>query len=321
MTGATGFLGRALCPYLAKRGYQVRALARPTSDYAFLKQLGVELAWGDVRDPAAMGKAMDGCRGVIHAAGKFRFWGKRDDFFSINVDGTRNLLNTARRVGVERFIHVSTIAVVGRPPVGGVITEKTSCAPQDAYQESKLEAERLVLAHSEHGLNAVILRPGAYYGPWGRYGFNRLFFEDPLKGLPIRVHDGRHVTFPVYTGDVARAAELALMRARSGEIYNICGRCLSHRQVNQVVERLAGRSIRWVNVPAWAMVGLAQLWTWLSRFTRREPYYPIGLYPYVFCDWHVSVEKAQRELGFEPTPFEEGALKTLEWYWREEILS
>jgi len=322
VTGATGFLGHNLCPYLVERGHRVRALVRPTSDCSSLKPLGVELTQGDILDPRSVEDAADGCRAVVHAAGRFRFWGRREDFFSTNVEGTRNLLEAARRAGVERFVYVSTVAVVGRPPPEEVITEETPCHPQDAYQESKLEAERLVLAcHREHGLPAVILRPGAYYGPWGRYGFNRLFFEDPLKGLPVQVHRGRHIVFPVYVKDVAQAIELALGRGRPGQTYNVCGACLTHREIGRTVERVLNRRIRWIDVPAWGMVGLARAWTWLSRFTGREPYYPIGLYPYVFYDWRVSIEKARRELGFEPTPFEEGVRETLEWYRREGILS
>lgn len=322
ITGATGFLGHNLCPYLVEQGYRLRALVRPTSDHAFLQDLSVERAWGDVRDPETVMEAATGCRAVIHAAGKFRFWGERNDFFSVNLEGTRHTLAAARKAGVERFIYISTVAVVGRPPPGATITEETPCTPQDAYQESKLEAERLTLAfYQEQGLPAIVLRPGAIYGPWGRYAFNRLFFEDPLKGLPIRVHRGRHITFPVYAKDVAQAVHLALSRGRPGEVYNICGPCLTHREVNEIVGLLAGRRIHWVNAPGWGMIVLARFWTWLSRFTRREPYYPIGLYPYVFYDWPVSIEKARQELGFQPTPFEEGAQATLNWYRRQGLLS
>ncbi len=314
VTGATGFLGHTLCPYLVERGHQLRALVRPNSDHRFLTSLGIELAQGDVRDPQATAKAARGCRAVIHAAGKFRFWGEREEFFAVNVAGTRNLLRAARQADAERFVYISTVAVIGRPPAGTTITEETPCHPQDAYQESKLAAERLSLTYGrEQHLPVIVLRPGAYYGPWGRYAFNRLFFTDPLKGLPVRVHHGSHTIFPVYVRDVARAIELALTHGDPGQVYNICGPCLTHREVNEIVQRLAGRTIHWIDVPAWGMVALARAWTWLSRFTHREPYYPIGLYPYVFYDWCVSSEKAKRELGFEPTSFEEGARATLAW--------
>jgi dihydroflavonol-4-reductase len=315
VTGATGFLGHTLCPYLVERGYHLRALVRPSSAWGFLPPLGVELAWGDIRDASAVRAATEGCRIVVHAAGKFRFWGRREDFFSVNLEGTRNTLEAAQRAGVERFVYVSTIAVIGAPRTGVTIGEGYTPSPRDDYQRSKLEAERLTLRyHRERGLPALVLRPGAFYGPGGRYAFNRLFFEDPMRGFPLQVGGGRHITFPVYVGDVAQGVDLALRRGRPGEVYNVSGRSLSHREVNGVVDRLLGYHIRRFNAPAWAMLTLARAWTWLSRFTRREPYYPVNLAPYVFCDWEVSIEKVRSELGFVPTPFEEGARATLAWY-------
>ena len=315
VTGATGFVGRNLCPYLVERGHRVRALVRRTSDHGFLDALGVEKAWGDLRDSGAVAAAVEGCRAVIHAGAVFRFWGRREEFWATNVEGTRNVLEAARRAGVGRFVHISTIAVIGKPPAEGLITEETPCRPQDAYQESKLEAERLVMRSGrEWGLPVIVLRPGAIYGPWSRYAFNRLFIEDPLRGLAFRVHGGRHITFPVFVRDVAWAAEAALTRGRPGEVYNICGPCVTHHEVGETLERLIGRSIRWIPAPAWGMVALARVWTAVSRWTGREPYYPIGLYPYVFYNWRVSAEKARRELSYEPTPLEEGLRETVEWY-------
>jgi len=273
------------------------------------------LAWGDIRDAAAIRAATEGCRAVVHVAGKFRFWGRREDFFAVNLEGTGNALEAARRAEVEQFIYISTIAVVGAPRTGVVIDETYPPSPQDDYQRSKLEAERLVLRyHREHGLPALALRPGAFYGPGSRYAFNRLFFEDPLKGLPVQVHREQHIAFPVYILDVAQGVDLALRRGQPGEVYNISGPSLSHREVNDIVDRLLGYRIQRFNTPAWAMLALARAWTWLSRFTKREPYYPINLASYVFYDWDVSIEKAQRALGFVPTPFEEGARATLDWY-------
>jgi len=315
VTGATGFLGHSLCPYLMEHGYRLRALVRPSADWHFLREMGVELAWGDVRDAGAVRAACAGCQAVVHAAARFRFWGARQDFFSINVEGTRNMLEAALQSRVERFVHISTIAVIGKPRGQAVIDEDYPPAPQDDYQASKLEAERLALSyHRDYGLPVIVLRPGAFYGPGSRYAFNRLFFEDPLKGIQVQVHHGKHIVFPAYIKDVAQGIELCLRRGRPGEIYNISGECLTHREVNEIVDRLLGYRILRLNAPAWLMLALARIWTWLSRYTRREPYYPLNLAPYVFYDWIVSNAKARHELGFVSTPFEVGARATLDWY-------
>jgi dihydroflavonol-4-reductase len=320
VTGASGFLGRHLVTYLTASGYPVRALVRETSHTRYLRDQA-ELVVGDVRDAASVNRAVAGCQYVVHAAGLFRFWGDPRDFECTNVEGTAYVLEAARRHGVEKLVHISTIAVVGIPPDSGWIDECTPCYPADAYQRSKVDGENLVRMFY-HGarLPAVILRPGAFYGPWGHYAFNRLFFEDPLKGLRIQVHWGRRIIFPAFVPDVTRAILAALRLGRPGETYNISGESISHRAANAIISRHAGISPMRINIPEAAMLTLAKAWTRLAERTHREPYYPINLAPYVFRDWRVSSAKARAELGFASTPFEEGARQTLEWYWNSGLL-
>jgi len=318
VTGATGFLGHNLVSHLIACGYSVRALVRPSSNLAYLGDLGVDLAFGDVEDSASVNKAMAGCQYVVHAAALFRFWADPKAFERTNVEGTAYVLEAARRHGVERLVHISTVAVVGNPPPDAVIDETTSCKPVDPYQRSKLDGENLVkMFHQAARLPVIILRPGAFYGPWGHYAFNRLFFEDPLKGLRIQVHRGQRITFPVFVPDVARAIATALKAGQPGEIYNISGESIAHSEANAVISQLAGISPRRLNVSANAMATLARAWTRVAEMsgTSREPYYPLNLANYVFNDWRVSSAKARADLGFTPTPFAEGALQTLEWYW------
>lgn len=321
VTGATGFLGHHLIPTLHAAGHPIRALVRPSSNVDFLLPYQVELAYSpDISDQQSVAQACQGCQYVVHAAGHFRFWGGLPAFWQTNVAGTAAVMAGALTAGVERVVHISSLVVVGKTYPGRVIDEEHPCQPQDNYQRTKLESELLALAYwRERGLPVVILRPGAYYGPWGRYGFNRLFFEEPLRGWRIKVDGGRHITFPVFAGDVARVAASALTAGRAGEIYNVCGYSLEHNEANAIISDLAGIG-RWrVNVPATAVVTLARLWTALSRHTGKEPFYPINMKPYVFQDWIVSSEKARVEMRFEPTPFAVGAKATLEWYRKENI--
>ncbi len=321
ITGATGFLGHNLVPMLVQAGYEIRALVRPTSNTDFLERLGVELAYtDDIANQAAVQAACRGCDQVVHAAGLFRFWGKPHEFWQTNVEGTTAMLNAALANDVKRFIYISTIAVVGTTPAQEVIDENTVCRPQEPYQLSKLEAETRVLAYGQEGLPVIVLRPGAFYGPWGRYAFNRLFFEEPLRGWRIRVDGGRHITFPVFVPDVAQGIMLALDKAKPGEIYNISGRSLTHNEANNIISDLAGIG-RWrINIPRNLVISLSRAWTGLSHFTRKEPFYPINMAPYVFQDWHISTAKAEKELGFTPTSFETGARQTLQWYKEQGIL-
>jgi nucleoside-diphosphate-sugar epimerase len=322
VTGATGFLGHNLIPRLRRAGHQVRAIVRPSSDVSFLRRHQVDLIYAaDITDKTAVHQACQGCQTIIHAAGHFRFWGSLPTFWQTNVEGTATILEGAVQAGIERFIHVSTVVVVGQTKTGQIIDETTPCNPLDPYQRTKLEGEKLVQAyHQERGLPTIILRPGAFYGPWGHYAFNRLFFEEPLRGWRIKVDNGRHITFPVFAPDVAQAIQLSLKNGRPGQTYNISGQSLTHKQVNAIVSDLA-RINHWrFNIPTAAVVSLAKVWTSLSRYTRREPYYPINMAPYVFQDWLISSDKARQELSFSPTPFAKGAETTLKWYWENNLL-
>lgn len=316
VTGATGFLGRNLCEHLTGQGYKIRALVRPTSDTRFLQALNIDTAIGDVTDADSVCAAMQGCEYVVHAAAYFRLWGPPEPFKQTNVEGTRNVLQAALAAGVKKFAHISTIIVVGPQPPGVVITEATpyNPYPSDNYAKTKAQGERLARDFAKQGLPTVILRLGALYGPHGHYAFNRLFFEEFLHNWRVEVHRGRHIIFPCFVGDAAAAIELALNRGKSGEIYNISNQSLSHHSANQIISRLAGRSSWRINMPGWLMIQVSNLMELAAVVTKREPFYPKNLVPYVFCDWIVDSSKAKRELSFKPSTFVEGANHTLNWY-------
>ena len=187
---------------------------------------------------------MAGCKYVIHAAAYFRLWGPPEPFQRTNVEGTRNVLSAARAAAVERFIHISTIIVVGPQPPGVVITEQTPRRPyaSDNYAISKSEGELLVSSYADKGLPVIILRLGALYGPYGHYAFNRIFFEEFLHNWRVEVHNGRHIIFPCFVLDAAKAIETALKKGRIGEIYNISNQSITHREANSTIACLAGLS-------------------------------------------------------------------------------
>ncbi len=314
VTGATGFLGRHLLPALCRAGYPVRAFVRDPHAHLWLRRYPqIRVVQGDVRDAASVMRAVDGVSAVIHAAGRFRFWGSDAGFQAVNVSGTQNVVDAAQRHGVRRLVHVSTIAVIGNPEPGRLVDEEHPPHPADAYQRSKLAGEQVVRAVRDQ-LDAVIVRPGAFYGPLGEYAFNRLFFRDPMRGLLMQMDGGRHIIFPVYVPDVARGILQALERGRAGETYNLCDTPLSHRDVFDVVCAEAKiRALR-LTLPGWIGLATARVLEGAARITGREPFYPLNLRSYVYNDWRVTNEKAARELGFAPTPFREGAQRTIAWY-------
>lgn len=315
VTGATGFLGRHLLPALCRNGFAVRALVREPEAHLWLHRYpNVTPVQGDVLDTASLERALDGVDGVVHAAGRFRFWGRYADFQAVNIEGTRHVMQAALKAGVRRVAHISTIAVIGQPEAGRLVDEEHPPHPADPYQRSKLAGEAVVREAVADGLNAVILRPGAFYGPLGQYGFNRLFFKDPMRGLIMQMDYGRHIIFPAYVPDVAAGVLLALERGRTGEIYNLCDSPIAHRSAFDVV--CAEANLRWprLSLPGWMGIATGRVMEAASRITGREPFYPMNLRSYVYNDWRVTHDKAARELGFAPTPFAEGARRTIAWY-------
>jgi dihydroflavonol-4-reductase len=317
VTGGTGFLGRHLIPALCRAGYAVRVLTRQPAASPWLQRYPqVEVIPGDLVQPETYMWALAGCQAVIHAGGIFRMWGDEQTFLENNVQGTALLLSAVQNFPLERFVYISTTAVLGQPDPHNVVDETYPPRPMDAYQRSKLIAEKMVLrSYTEEGLPAVVLRPGAFYGPLGHYGFNRLFFKDPMRGLIMQVDGGRYIIFPVYIGDVAQSIVQTLQCGRLGEIYNICGDWISHRRAFDIICEEAGIPWPRVPMPGWLDLPLAHVLEGISNALGFEPFWPINmLRSYVHNNWRISSAKARAELGFAPIDFREGARRTIAWY-------
>lgn len=317
VTGGTGFLGRHLVPALCRTGYALRVLTRHPDAHPWLKRYPhVEVVHGDLTRPESYVGALVGCQSVIHAGGVFRMWGQEQTFLDNNVLGTALLLSAVKNMPLERFVYISTIAVLGSPDPEQIVDETYPPRPMDPYQRSKLIAEQMTLrAWQQEGLPVVVLRPGAFYGPLGSYAFNRLFFKDPMRGLIMQVDGGRYIIFPAYIEDVARGILQALDRGQVGEIYNISGDWISHRRAFDIICEEAG--IWWprVPMPGWLDLPLARLLEAVSGALGIEPFWPLNmLRSYVHNNWRVSSEKARSELGFLPLDFREGARRTIAWY-------
>ena len=316
VTGGTGFLGKHLIASLCRRDFPLRVLTRTPDRHTWLEKYPkLEIISGDIRDRQLIADCVKGCQYVIHAGGKFSFWGDDCEFEDVNVTGAKNVMDACRDEQVERVIHVSTVILIGTPDNDGIVDENHPVNPQDPYQRSKWHAEQLVRSyHTKYDVPVIILRPGAFYGPLGTYAFNRLFFRDALRGLMVQLDGGNYITFPVYIGDAVQSIHLALERGRIGEIYNIAGEWMTHNEVFAVIKELTGIWYPKIPISRQVVIPFARLLTLLSKVTHREPFYPINLRSVIFNNWRVSSDKARRELGFVPTDFRVGAKRTLEWY-------
>ena len=259
VTGATGFLGSATVRRLSERGSQVRALVRSPEKSAFLRTLpNVTVVFGDLTKPDTLRAAVEGCDIVLHTAIGY---GTREQQVAVNVEGTRHLAKAAAGALVERFVHVSSIAVYGYA-VDHDATEYTPMVPRshDPYSETKANAERaLQKVAGDTGLVFSVIRPGMIYGPGSQTWTERLFRLASMRVTPF-VGDGRGRAHPVYVDDVIdMMAVLAQHAAARGEAFNCTpDPAPSWREWLRLYQQLNGRE-SWLGAPPWLLQPVANL--------------------------------------------------------------
>lgn len=325
VTGASGFIGSHLVRRLLEEGAGVRALVRPNSAHAGrLRRLPVEIASGDLADPAALRAAARGVRTVYHAGATLG--NDPAENRRTTVEGTRHLLAAALAGGVERFVHLSTLAVydLDRVHSGDVVTEDaplgTDPGRMGGYAHAKVEAERLVLeAQRDRGLGASVVRPGIVIGPLGRVFFPHLGFR---QGDTLFLPSGRRdrilpLTYVENTVEGILAAARA--EAAVGRAYHLvdAGDVTLREYLERFVE-VTGLPARIVWLPyavPW-LLGAGVEAAAAAGVLRKRPTSRAQV------RWkHLAVRfdatRAREELGWrEPVPLREGLRRTFEWYAR-----
>ena len=223
ITGATGFVGGHLAEAARARGWAVRTLARPGSDTALLDRLGVEVCRGDLADPEAVGKAVEGVDFVFHCAAKVGDSGPVEEYRAVNVGGLRNLLEACQGRPLRRFVHFSSLGVYAARHHHG--TDETEPLPRrhvDGYTQTKVEAEELALQYQrEHGVPVVVLRPGFIYGPRDRTVMPRIVQRLAARQVHYLGGDRRALN-TIYVGNLVEAVFLAAEKPDAvGQVYNL----------------------------------------------------------------------------------------------------
>jgi dihydroflavonol-4-reductase len=303
---------------LAAKGMRVRALVRGSAGR--LRELpDVEAAVGDLRDPASLDAAAQGCGLVFHVAADYRLWSRDpNELYASNVEGTRNILNAARKAGAERVVYTSTVGCIGMPGDGREGNEGTAVHLDDMtghYKRSKFLAEREALDFASKGLPVVIVNPTA---PVGDHDFKPTptgkIIVDFLRGrLPAYVDTGLNV---VDAEDTALGHWLACERGRPGERYVLGNQNLTLREILDSLARISGLPAPRFQVP----YPVAYLAGWCStawaNLTGGEPRAPLEGVRMARKKMWVTHEKASRELGFHPGPAEGALAKAVLWFQR-----
>jgi dihydroflavonol-4-reductase len=312
VTGATGKVGNAIASALLDRGEQVRALVRDPELAASVLPPGVEPVRGDATDAESLAAAVEGCELVFNAMGMPEQWVRDEGIFDrVNALGSGALAGAAKRAGVRRFIHTSTHDVFHAE--SGEPFDETMLADYPkgtAYERSKQHAEERVLAECD-GMEVVVLNPAGVYGPTPSPtpSFENGLFEPVVrKRLPAVPPGGTGYAF---VEGVAEGHLLAADKGADGERYILADGYASFRELAETAKRVAGRGRIPPTMPIPVAKAIAGIGAGISRVIRQPPLLPKGQLIYFLWQARPDSSKAQRELGWETTPLDEGVRKTL----------
>jgi nucleoside-diphosphate-sugar epimerase len=314
ITGATGFIGGKLARELVKRGHQVVTVARNPAKAGDLTALGIEVVKGDVTDKESMRAPMTGVDGVFHVAGWYKV-GVRDKSqgVAVNVEGTRNVLELMRELGIPKGVYTSTLAIYG--DTKGKLADESSPKPTEfdtEYDRTKSVAHfDVALPMMRAGLPLVIVQPGMVYGPDDtsqmREGVWLAFLQRKLPMIP------QGATYAwAHVDDIVEGHILAMERGTPGESYIIAGEVSTLENAIDLASRLTGVPAPSMRVSSGMIDFMSRLMGVVERVVPIEGQYSVEALRSLNASYIGSNAKAKRELGYEPRPLEVGLKQMLE---------
>ena len=317
VTGGTGFIGGEVVRRLRERGDEVVCLVRSPEKASELRELGCELAGGDLGDAEVLRTGMEGCEGLIHAAAMYEVGipaKQHPAMYEANVRGSERVLQAALEAKVGKVVYVSTVGIFGNTH-GEVVDESYEHPGKEFtsyYEETKLEGHRIAKRMmAEEGLPGVIVQPGGVYGPGDTSQIADLlseFFAGRLFLLP----------FPdlgiclSHVEDIATGILLALDRGKVGETYVISGPVTTMREAIETVADLSGRKAPKRAMPTSLLKAMTPIGPLIGKLMGQPPNLRELISSADGVTFWASYEKASRELGYAPRGMDEGMRQTLE---------
>jgi len=316
VTGAAGFLGSHVARQLVARGEEVRVLMRASSTNRAIADLSLEYVTGDLRDPASLDRAMKGVKRVFHVAADYRLWAKRSqDIYDSNVGGTKNLLEAAKRAGIDQLVYTSTVATIAvdRPQLPNEFTDAKLEEMVGHYKRSKWMAEKEALAAAKSGLPIIVAMPTTPVGPWDwKPTPTGKIILDFLNGkMPGYVETGLNF---VGVEECAAGHLLVSEKGKVGERYLLGGENLTLKQMLDALAKITGLRAPSLKIPHGLALGVAYANTVFSRLLGREPGIPIEGVKIARHNMFVDCTRAQRELGFKAGPVAAALERAVHWY-------
>lgn len=321
VTGASGFLGGYLVEELLRKGMRVIAMVRRNSKINALKEMGIEIRFGDLTAKSSLLEATKNIDIVIHLAAYYTFFGKREIYREVNVEGTRLLCEVATKNGVKRIIYCSSTEAIGpvETPPGD---ENTPPNPQYEYGKSKLMAENVVKSFSAEGLEYTIIRPTGIYGPKNvddvSYWFITSYAKNSLATRFI-VGSGENLIQFVHVKDAVEGFYLALEKYEisKNQTYIISeDRAYTYNEVYRILSKICGRKPPSRHIPSYLAKSIVTPVGFVKRLFGDENFmWHPSMVDSVTTNRAYSVDKAKKELGYKPKfDLKRGLEDTVNWY-------
>ena len=316
VTGAAGFLGSHLTRQLVASGETVRVLLRASSSNRAIADLPLEYVTGDLRDKASLERATSGVQRIFHVAADYRLWARKNrEIYDSNVGGTKNILEAAKREGVEKFIYTSTVATIAVDRAE-LPTEATDARLEEMvghYKRSKWQAEEEVRNAARAGFPAVIAMPTTPVGPWDwKPTPTGKIILDFLNGkMPGYVETGLNF---VGVEDCAAGHLLIAEKGKIGERYLLGAENLTLKAMLDILEKITGLPAPKLKIPHGVALGVAYASTVFSRLIGREPGIPVEGVKIARHMMFVDSSRAGREIGFKPGPVGAALERAVNWY-------
>jgi len=323
VTGATGYLGRTLIPVLHDAGYTIRALVRQSGDLSFLSGLrNVEIFYGDITKEETLEGIEKDIEYVYHLAGHISHLKDDQTCFDVNLLGTLNLLKRFVGSGLKKFLFTTSSAALGviRKKT---VTETNFAPPVTAYGMSKYNAELAIKEFAEkHAISYVIVRFTHIYGP-GEVRDLYKIIKMIKKGIFPQVGLFPNLFPAVYLDDAVRGLMLAMGKGRPGETYILTDETSQDtRTIRRLVRKYLGIREKWYPVlPKYPTLLMFSVLDWISQTTGVKFPATKKNIQFITAGRNFSIDKARRELGYEPqVSLEEGVKKTIEYYLQEGLI-
>ena len=319
ITGATGFVGSAVLRELLKKEHQIKALVRRSSVLDNLKNLDVEIVYGDLKDKDSLKRCLKDCKHLFHVAADYTLWvPKAKEIYENNVNGTENLMVEALNLGIEKIVYTSSVAVLGKSIEGDIADEKTPVNIDQMighYKKSKYLAEEKVKElYKTKKLPVVIVNPAAPVGPRDikPTPTGKMILDAATGKIPAYLDTGLNI---VHVDDVAKGHIQAFNKGKLGERYILGGENLTFKEILEMISNLCGHNPPKIQLPKKPLYPIGYLFEIFARlFNLKNPMLTVDMIRMAEKKMFFSSEKAKKELNYKYKSVKIALKDAIQWF-------